>query len=43
MHLVLDATRPTHITGLGAYGSGFLNNPAEIVGRIKRGGAAIVS
>lgn len=28
--VVLDATRPAHIPGIGAYGSGFLSDPAKV-------------
>ena len=41
--MVLDAARAAHIPGLGLYGSGFLSDPKEVVGKIRDAGVSLVS
>lgn len=34
--LVLDATRPVHIAGVGGHGSGFVSDPAQVIAKAQR-------
>jgi len=35
VHMVLDAARAAHIPGVGAFGSGFLSDPAGVLAKLK--------
>merc|ERR1712232_693066 len=41
--VVLDATRAAHIPGVGAFGSGFLSDPAELVEKLQNAGVTLTS
>ena len=34
VHMVLDAARAAHIAGVGAHGSGFLNDPQDVLRKV---------
>lgn len=42
VYLIADASRAVHIPGVGTFGSGFLNDPKEIVNKINNVGAKLV-
>ena len=43
IYILLDATRATHIEGLGTYGSGFLNDPIKVLAKLRQAGVGVVS
>ena len=43
VHVILDATRATHIHGIGSYGTGFLTDPAQVLHKIRKCGAQIIN
>eukprot|EP00435_Cladocopium_sp_Y103_P032119 s1982_g8.t1 len=42
VYMVLDAARAAHIPGVGAFGSGFLSDPTEVVGKIEAAGVKVI-
>ena len=43
VHMILDAARAAHIPGIGSHGSGFLSDPSEVLGKIRKAGVHLVS
>jgi len=43
LHLVMDATRPAHIPGLGQHGTGFLTDPKEMMELLNKAGVTLVN
>eukprot|EP00755_Sulcionema_specki_P021824 Sspe_Gene.75031::Locus_46890_Transcript_1_1_Confidence_1.000_Length_2309::g.75031::m.75031 len=42
VYIILDATRAAHVPGFGQYGSGFLQDPAFVKGRMKSRGVRFI-
>ncbi|CAL1162269.1 unnamed protein product [Cladocopium goreaui] len=40
--MVLDAARAAHIPGVGTFGSGFLSDPTEVVGKMEAAGVKVI-
>jgi len=41
--IVLDASRPAHIPGMGTFGSGFLSDPTDLVNKFRKAGVQLTS
>jgi len=41
--MIYDAARAAHLPGIGQYGSGFLQDPAEILRKVRTAGVGVVS
>ena len=43
VYMVLDAARAAHIPGIGSFGSGFLQEPQDVVGKLRQNKVGFVS